>query len=87
MAWQTRAALFADIWPLIAARVESDEFRAVFIRDPLGLFLSRDVDPTDVGGLHPEVDAALLSPGALGPAGESSADPRAAVGRGPFSDS
>jgi len=65
MAWRTGAALFADIWPLIAARVKPDEFRAEFIRDLLGLFLDCDVDPTDVAGLHPEVDAALHALGAL----------------------
>jgi hypothetical protein len=71
--------LFAEIWPLIAARVKPDEFRAELIRDLLGLFLHCDVDPTDVAGRHPEVDAALLSLGALDLPGKKDEEPHMAV--------
>ena len=53
MAWRTRPALFADIRPLIAARIKSEKLRAVFIRDRLGLVLNGDGGPADVGGPTP----------------------------------
>jgi hypothetical protein len=61
VAWRTGARLFQEIWPLVLARVEPDEFREEFVRDLLALFLECDVDPTDLEGLHPEVDRALQS--------------------------
>jgi hypothetical protein len=59
MAWRTGAELFAEMWPLIAARVEPDDFRQEFIEHLLAYFLECDVDPSDLEGLHPEVDQAL----------------------------
>jgi hypothetical protein len=35
------------------------EFRLEFTTDLLDLFLGCDTDPTDLHGLHPEVDQAL----------------------------
>jgi hypothetical protein len=59
MAWRAGAKLFRDIWPFIEAQVEPDEFRQVFVELILDQFLDCDVDPTDLQGVHPEVDAAL----------------------------
>lgn len=59
MAWRTGAVLFREMWPLIAARVEPDDFRQEFVERLLAYFLECDVDPTDLDGLHPEVDQAL----------------------------
>jgi hypothetical protein len=70
MAWRAGAALFREMWPLIAARVEPDEFRAAFLDDLLGLLLNCDVDPTDLTGFHTEIDAALRRLGCLDPTDE-----------------
>ncbi len=51
--------MFQEVWPLVLARVEPGEFRREFVRELLALFLGCDVDPTDLKGLHPEVDRAL----------------------------
>ena len=59
MAWRTGAQLFAEMWPLIKARVKPDDFRAEFVHTLLAYFLECDVDPDDLEGLDPEVDAAL----------------------------
>jgi hypothetical protein len=59
MAWRTGAALFRAMWPLIAARVKPDDFREEFVEGLLSYFLECDVDPSDLLGLHPEVDRAL----------------------------
>lgn len=59
MAWRTGAELFCEMWPLIAARVKPDDFRREFVDHLLSYFLECDVDPTDLQGLHPEVDQAL----------------------------
>lgn len=72
MAWRTGAALFADMWPLISARVKPDDFRLEFTERLLAYFLECDVDPTDLAGLHPEVDQALARLGELGGWGEDS---------------
>jgi hypothetical protein len=55
MAWRSGADLFGEMWPLIVARVEADDFREEFAEG----FLGCDIDPTDLAGLHPEVDRAL----------------------------
>jgi hypothetical protein len=65
MAWRTGAALFADMWPLIAARVKPDDFRQEFTERLLAYFLECDMDPTELAGLHPEVDQALARLGEL----------------------
>ena len=65
MAWHTGAALFADMWPLIAARVKPDDFRQEFTERLLSYFLECDLDPADLAGLHPEVDGALARLSAL----------------------
>jgi hypothetical protein len=59
MAWRAGARLFREIWPLIERYEPEGEFRRAFTTDLLDLFLGCDVDPTDLKGLHPEVDAAL----------------------------
>jgi hypothetical protein len=59
MAWCTGADLFREMWPLIIARIKDDDFRQEFVEDLLAYFLECDVDPTDLAGLHPEVDRAL----------------------------
>jgi hypothetical protein len=59
MAWRAGATLFSEIWPIIAARVKPDEFRKEFTERLLTYFLECDVDPADLEGLHPEVDAVL----------------------------
>jgi hypothetical protein len=65
MAWRAGAELFADMWPLIVARVKPDDFRREFTERLLTHFLECDVDPTDLAGLHPEVDRALARLGEL----------------------
>jgi hypothetical protein len=47
------------MWPLIEAKVKPPEFREEFVERILAYFLECDVDPTDLEGLHPEVDRAL----------------------------
>jgi hypothetical protein len=47
------------MWPLIAARVEDDDFRREFVKGLLAYFPECDVDPTDLAGLDPDVDLAL----------------------------
>jgi hypothetical protein len=47
------------MWPLIEAKVKPPEFRHEFVERILAYFLECDVDPTDLEGLHPEVDRAL----------------------------
>jgi hypothetical protein len=59
MAWRAGADLFREMWPLIAARVKDDDFRQEFVEGLLVYFVGCDVDPTDLAGLHPEVDRAL----------------------------
>jgi len=59
MAWRSGADLFREMWPLIVARVEADDFRQEFVEGLLAYFLGCDIDPTDLAGLHPEVDRAL----------------------------
>jgi hypothetical protein len=59
MAWRTGAELFREMWPLIVARVKPDDFRAEFVEHFLAYFIECDVDPTDLKGLHPEIDRAL----------------------------
>jgi hypothetical protein len=65
MSWRTGAALFCEIWPIIDAKVEPGEFREDFVRDLVNYFLECDVDPTDLAGIHPDVDKALRSLGEL----------------------
>ena len=72
MAWRAGAALFTEMWPLIAARVQPDEFRQEFTERLLVYFLECDVDATDLAGLHPEVDQALARLGELYSMGEGS---------------
>ena len=59
MSWRAGASLFREMWPLIQAHIPEEEFRVEFLRDLLLLFFSCDVDPTDVRGLHPEVDRVI----------------------------
>jgi hypothetical protein len=59
MSWRAGATLFREVWPLIQAHVPEGEFRAEFVRDLIRYFLECDVDPTDLRGLHPEVNEAL----------------------------
>jgi hypothetical protein len=59
VAWRIGAELFREMWPLIVARVKPDDFRAEFVEQLLAFFLDCDVDPTDLKGLHPDVDRAL----------------------------
>ncbi len=59
MAWRAGAELFREIWPLILKYESEGNFRLEFTTDLLALFLGCDVDPSDLRGLHPEVDQAL----------------------------
>ena len=52
--------MFHEMWPLILARVEPDDFRDEFTERLLRYMIWEcDVDPTDLEGLHPEVDRVL----------------------------
>jgi hypothetical protein len=59
MSWRTGAKLFREIWPLVLKHEPKGEFRSQFASDLLDLFLGCDVDPSDIRGIHPEVDRAL----------------------------
>ena len=59
MAWRAGAKLFREIWPLILKYEPEGNFRREFTTDLLDLFLGCDVDPSDLQGLHPQVDQAL----------------------------
>ena len=59
MAWRAGAKLFREIWPLVLKHEPEGNFRREFTTDLLDLFLGCDVDPSDIQGLHPEVDQAL----------------------------
>lgn len=59
MSWRTGAELFAEMWPLIQAKVKPGAMRKDFVRDILAVFLDWDVDPFDIEDLHPEVARAL----------------------------
>lgn len=59
MAWRTGAELFADVGPLIQARVPNQRQRREITAGLLRLLIEHDVDPTDVADVHPEVRAAL----------------------------
>jgi hypothetical protein len=59
MSWRTGAELFAQMWPLIQARVKPASLRKTFVRDILAVFLEYDVDPHDLEDLHAEVARAL----------------------------
>jgi hypothetical protein len=59
MAWRAGAELFREIWPVLERYEPEGDFRRAFTVDLIELFLGCDVDPTDIKGLHPEVDAAL----------------------------
>lgn len=59
MARRAGAKLFREIWPLILKYELERSFRLEFTTDLLNLFLGCDVDPSDLQGLHPEVDQAL----------------------------
>ena len=61
MSWRTGAELFAEMWPLIQARVKPASLRKEFLRDVLAVFLKNDVDPGDLEDLHAEVARALES--------------------------
>jgi len=70
MSWRTGAELFCEIWPIIDVKVQPGEFRNEFIRDLVDYFLKCDMDPTDVAGIHPDVDKALRNLGELADADE-----------------
>ncbi len=59
MSWQTGAELFAEMWPLIQAKVKPAAHRKEFLRDILAVFLDNDVAPHDLEDLHAEVARAL----------------------------
>jgi hypothetical protein len=70
MSWRVGAELFCEIWPIIDEKVTPGEFRNEFVRDLVDYFLQCDMDPTDVAGIHPDIDKALRSLGELADADE-----------------
>src|SRR5262245_25795229 len=63
MSWRSGAELFAEVWPLIQARVRDKRQRSEFTAGLLRLLIEHDVDPVDVADIHPEVRAALAEIG------------------------
>lgn len=59
MSWRAGATLFREIWPAIRRHIPDDQFRAEFVRDLIDFFQNRDMDGTDLRGVHPEIDTAL----------------------------
>jgi hypothetical protein len=59
VSWRSGAQLFAEIWPLLQARIPDARMRRQFLGQLLTLFLEWDVDPETVADLHPEVRQAL----------------------------
>jgi hypothetical protein len=47
------------MWPLVEKHDPASDFRREFTTALLELFLGCDVDPTDIRGLHPEIDDVL----------------------------
>ncbi len=79
MSWRAGAELFADVWPLIQARVRNKRQRQEITVGLLRLLLEQDIDPADVADVHPEVRAALAALGAEVPAAGDDIDPHDAV--------
>ena len=59
MSWRTGSKLFWAIWPLVKQHVPDDDFRCQFLQSIVKLFLDFDVDPSDLRGKDPEVDATV----------------------------
>ncbi len=51
--------MFAEMWPLIEAKIPDREQRIDFRGGLLELFVRDDMDPFDVEDIHPEIRAAM----------------------------
>ncbi|MDY3563570.1 hypothetical protein R5W23_005184 [Gemmata sp. JC673] len=80
MSWRAGAELFADVWPLIQARVRNKRQRQEVTAGLLRLLVEHDVDPSDVADIHPEVRAALAAIGAEVPESGPGAPDEAVAG-------
>ena len=65
MAWRTGAALFADMWPVIQARITARKQRIEFTTALLRLMVEHDLDPRDVSDVHAEVRSILAELGTV----------------------
>lgn len=79
MSWRAGAELFAEVWPLIQARLRDRRVRREFTAGLLRLLVEHDVDPADVADVHPEVRAALTAIGVETPPAGDDDDPDEAV--------
>jgi|GEM_PF-2250716 len=75
MSWWAGAELFAEMWPLIQARVRDKRVRREFTAGLLQLLVEHDLDPEDIADLHPEVRAALAAIGINASPAEDGEDP------------
>ena len=63
MSWRKGADLFAEMWPLIKARIPDRELRAEFTARLLAVFLEYDLDSYDIEDIDPEIADLLRSMG------------------------
>ena len=59
MSWRSGSSMFIEFWPIIQRHMPDREHRVEFTAEILKLFMDSDMDPYDLEGFHPEVDAAL----------------------------
>ncbi len=59
MSWRCGGTLFWEVWPLVKRHIPDDELRKEFSAKLLDLFFYFDVDPCEIEGDEPEIDALM----------------------------